>query len=430
MPGSAGYSRAGSVDVVIIGAGHSGLAMSRMLTARSIDHVILERGQVANSWLHERWDSLKLLTPNWLSRLPGYRYSGNDPDGYMSVGEVVKFIEGYAHISRAPVVTETEVTLVEPLAIGYRLVTNRGEWWARAVVIASGAFNVPLVPRVSDGLPPDIAQLTAQDYRNPDTLQDGGVLVVGASATGLQLAAEIQESGRPVTLSVGEHVRMPRVYRGKDIQYWMHVTGLLDQRYDEVDDIQRARGVPSPQLVGSDDRRTLDLNALRAFGVQPVGRLVGIRDGRLQLSGSLRNVCKLADLKMNRMLAAIDDWIAERGAGESAYPAERFEPSKVGESPQLGIDLNDSDIRSVIWATGFRPDYNWLEVPVLDRKGRVRHDGGVVEAPGMYLMGLPFLRRRKSSFIHGAEDDARELCEHLVGYLNSIAQPTRIRVAV
>ncbi len=421
---------AGAVDVVVIGAGHSGLTMSRYLSARSIDHVVLERGEVANSWLTERWDSLKLLTPNWLSRLPGYCYSGPDVDGYMSMSEVIRFIQGYAAFSRAPVITDTAVTSVQPLAGGYRVMTNRGEWRTRAVVIASGPFNIPSIPAVSTGLPSDIAQLTPHDYRRPEQLQEGGVLVVGASATGLQLAAEIHNSGRPVTLAVGEHVRMPRVYRGKDIQYWMLAAGLLDERFDTVDDIERARRVPSPQLAGSSERRILDLNVLSAQGICLAGRLAGIRDGNAQFSGSLRNVCKLADLKMDRMLDTIDEWIAASGVAESALPAQRFAPTRLNDTPCLGIDLTQGAIRTVLWATGFRPDYSWLQVPVLDRKGRIRHHGGIADAPGLYVMGLPYLRRRKSSFIHGAEDDARDLSEHLATYLHTVSSDCRIRMAV
>lgn len=427
FPGKTG---AGFVDVVVIGAGHSGLAMSHLLVTRGIEHVVLERGEVANSWAHERWDSLRLLTPNWQSTLPGFRYSGSDPDGYMSMHEVVDFIRGYAKFSRAPVLTQTEVTSVRPLDDGYRVLSGRGEWRCRAVVIASGAFNVPVVPRIGKSLPTGIAQLTAHDYMRPDTLDDGGVLVVGASATGLQLATEIREAGRPVTLAAGEHVRMPRVYRGKDIQHWMHVAGLLDECYDEIDDIDRARRVPSPQLIGSDDRRTLDLNASRAGGVRLAGRLAGIRDNKLQFSGTLRNVCKLADLKMNRLLDRIDIWIAENGAAQSTLPAERFEPTVVDDSPCLGIDLDRGEIRTVVWATGLRPDYGWLDIPVFDRKGRIRHDGGVAEAPGLYVMGLPYLRRRKSSFIHGAEDDARDLADHLAQHLDATASAGQIRIAV
>jgi putative flavoprotein involved in K+ transport len=267
----AGHPLAGTVDVVVIGAGHAGLAMSRALSERSIDHVVLERGEVANSWRHERWDSLRLLTPNWQSRLPGYRYSGADPHGYMSVPEVVEFIDTYAKVVGAPVRTGTTVTSVCADDDGYCVVTDRGQWQCRAVVIASGAHNVPAVPPIGAALPKCLRTLASKDYRNPAQLDDRGVLVVGASATGLQLADEIQRSGRHVTLSVGEHIRMPRVYRGLDIQWWLDAIGVLDERYDEVDDIVRARRVPSPQLIGTPQRSTLDLNTLAERGVEIVG---------------------------------------------------------------------------------------------------------------------------------------------------------------
>jgi putative flavoprotein involved in K+ transport len=219
-----------------------------------------------------------------------------------------------------------------------------------------------------------------------------------------------------VTLAVGEHVRMPRTYRGRDIQCWMHETGLLDQRYDAVDDLVRARRVPSPQLVGTPDRSTLDLNALSSAGVRLVGRLAGMRDGTAVFSGSLRNVCALADLKMNRLLASIDRWCLEQGGGVAGD--ERPDPTRVPERPCLTLDLTRGEIGTIVWATGYRADYSWLDVPVLDAKGRLRHDGGVVDAPGLYAMGLTFMRRRKSSFIHGAEDDARDLAAHLWQYLD------------
>jgi len=215
---------------------------------------------------------------------------------------------------------------------------------------------------------------------------------------------------------VGEHVRGPRMYRGRDIQWWMEAAGVLDERYDEIDDIVRARNVPSLQLAGSPERRTIDLNALSGIGVKLIGRLAGINHGKAQFSGSLRNQCALADLKMNRLLDSFDAW-AERQPDFDAGLPGRFAPTDVPESSRLAIDLSRGEIRSVVWATGFRPDYSWLHVPVVDGKGRLRHDGGVVDAPGLYVMGLPVLRRRKSSFIHGAEDDARDLVGHLANYL-------------
>ena len=392
--------------------------MSRCLADRAIDHVVLERGEVANSWRTERWDSLRLLTPNWQSRLPGFGYEGDDPDGYRTMPEVIAFIDRYAEVISAPVETRTRVTSVADAEGGYRIETDKGGWRCRTVVLATGACNIPSVPKVAEAVPPGIATVTSMAYRNPDQLAEGGVLMVGASATGTQLADEIHRSGRPVTMAVGEHIRVPRVYRGKDIEWWMDKAGVQDERYDEVDDINRARRVPSLQLTGSDARATLDLNALTAIGVKLVGRLAGISDGKAQFSGSLRNVCALSDLKMNRLLNTIDEWATENGLDGEVEPPHRLPPTEVEESPPLMLDLAAAGIRTIVWATGYRPDLSWLQVPVLDRKGRIRHDGGVVEWPGLYLMGMQFLRRRKSALIDGAGDDARDLSDHLVSYVN------------
>lgn len=402
---------------VVIGAGQGGLAMSRCLSDRSIDHVVLERSEVANSWRTERWDSLRLLTPNWQCRLPGYDYQGDDPDGFMTMPEVVDFIARYAKDIAAPVQTGTTVTSVRRTDDGYRVTTDHDEWHCVAVVLATGAFNVPRVPALAEAVPASVTTLTPMEYRNPAELAEGGVLVVGASATGVQIAHEIHLSGRPVTLAVGEHVRGPRVYRDRDIHWWMEAAGLLDERYDEVDDIVRARHVPSMQLAGTPDRATFDLNALTGIGVRIVGRLAGIRDGRAQFSGSLRNKCELADLKLDRLLDTIDEWARANGADDVA-PPHRFVPTRVPEPPTLDLNLAGGSIKTIVWASGFRPDYSWLDVDVLDEKGVVRHDGGVVDSPGMFLIGTPFLRRRKSSFIDGACADAQDLILELAGFLD------------
>ena len=404
-------------DVVVIGAGHAGLAMSRCLAERSIDHVVLERGEVANSWKTERWDSLRLLTPNWQSRLPGYGYDGPDPDGFRTMPETIAFIERYARLVSAPVRTHTRVTCVRRDDDGYLVATDRGAWRCRAVVIASGAYNVAAVPALAQALPSALATVTAMSYRNPARLEEGGVLVVGASASGVQIADEIQRSGRPVTISVGEHIRMPRTYRGRDIQWWMDAAGVLDQRYEAMPDHERARQVPSLQLAGHPDRRTLDLNALASVGVRLAGRLAGIRDGRVLFSGGLANQAALSDLKMNRLLDTIDQWAAANGLDREVDPPHRFEPTRIDARAPLSLDLARGGIRTIVWATGYRPDHSWLAVPVFDHQGRLRHSGGVAESPGLYLMGEQFLRRRKSALIDGAGDDARELSEHLSTWL-------------
>jgi len=406
-----------SVDTLVIGAGHAGLAASYCLTQRSIDHVVLERGEVANSWRHERWDSLKLFTPNWQAQLPGYGYSGNDPDGFMAVKDVIDFIDEYAVRNNAPIQTSTTVMAVSLTKTGYRVETNRGTWHCRSIVIASGACNSAVIPKFAESLPADIRQLSARDYRNPGQLKEGAVIVVGASATGLQLAEEIFRAGHAVTLATGEHVRLPRLYRGRDIQWWMHATGLLDEGLADIDDINRVRRLPSPQLVGSHRHDILDLNALTGLGIRLVGRWMAVNNDVAQFSGSLPNVCALADLKMNRLLNAIDQWVEETGRSDEFEPSHRFESTRIDELPCLGLNFEKENIQNVIWATGYRPDYSWLNVPVLDKKGWIKHQGGVADTPGMYVLGMPFLRCRKSSFIHGIEDDARFVTDHLDNYL-------------
>jgi putative flavoprotein involved in K+ transport len=384
---------------------------------------VLERGELASSWRRERWDSLRLLTPNWQSRLPGLPYEGDDPDGYMTASEVAELIERFAQSARAPVRTRTDVTsLVRVGDDGYRVTTGHGEIQARSVVIASGACNLPAVPAFAEAVPVGVEQITPFGYRNPDQLADGGVLVVGASATGVQLAAEINRSGRPVLMSVGEHVRLPRTYRGRDVLWWMDASGVWDQRHDEVEDLTRARRLPSPQLVGTPERTTLDLNALVALGVELVGRWASVRDGVALFSGGLRNVCSLADLKMNRLLAGFDEWAETTAWDAEVDPPERFAETEAPRSPRWQLDLRSGEIRTILWATGFRPDYRWLDVPVLDAKGQLRHDGGVVDSPGLYALGLPVLRRRKSTFLCGIESDAREVIDQLGGYLGGGAR--------
>jgi putative flavoprotein involved in K+ transport len=396
--------------------------MSYYLAKRSIDHVLFERGEVADSWSTGRWDSLRLLTPNWFNRLPGYRYGDGDPDGFMTMPQVVEYIRTYAARISAPVQSHTEVTSLQAVEGGFRILTSNGEWTARSVVIASGPYSRPNVPAHAGALPANVTSMTPADYRNPGELEEGGVVVVGAAATGVQIADEIQRSGREVTLAVGNHVRLPRIYRGLDIMWWLDAAGVLDERHDQVDDIVRARNVSSFQLVGSPTRVSVDLNSLQQSGVRIVGRLAGVTaEGVAQLSGSLPNQCALADLKLRRLLESLDNW-AESVELDDVSPPERFAATEVPAAAPLLLPLRSGEIKTVIWATGYRAEYPWLEVDVLDAKGRVRHDGGVTPVPGMYVMGTTFLRRRKSTFIDGAGDDARELSDHLAGYLDELAR--------
>jgi putative flavoprotein involved in K+ transport len=379
--------------------------------------VVIERGEVANSWRTERWDSLRLLTPNWLSRLPGHAYAGDDPDGYMTVPEVVDYIGAYA-AGGLPVQTNTTVRSVRPSGRGFLVETDQGARSADAVVVASGACNAPSLPAVAAELTAGVPSLTAWEYRNPDQVPEGGVLVVGAAASGIQIADELLRAGREVTVAVGEHVRVPRRYRGADILWWMEEAGVLGEQWTEMDDLVRARSIPSMQLTGGG--RTLDLNALTARGARLVGRLQAVRDRRLLFSGSLRNVCRLADLKLDRLLDTLDAWA--EAAGIDAPPPGRLAPTAVPDEPPVELHLARDGIRSVLWATGYKAELSWLEAPILNPRGRLIHDGGATRVPGLYLMGMPFLRRRKSTLIDGADADAADVTEHLAAHLDAVVR--------
>ena len=415
------------VPVVVIGAGQAGLAMSRVLGADAIDHVVLERSEVAHSWRTERWDSLRLLTPNWMTRLPGWRYCGGDPDGFMTGAQVVGLLEDYRRTLNAPVLTRVAVERVKARTTGsFEVNTDQGTWVADAVVAATGACSEPRIPALAADLPPSVEQITALRYRNPARLGDGEVLVVGASASGVQIADEIQRSGRQVTIAVGEHVRLPRTYRGRDIHWWMDVLGQLDERYDEVDDIARARRLASLQLVGSPERRTLDLNTLVGAGVVPAGKLLRVNGKTAQFSGGVSHLATGADLKQHRLLDRIDELVAERGLEEELAEPARPDRTQLGTTP---TELSLAPFGTVIWATGYRPSFSWLDPAAFDHRHRPVHDGGISTIDGLYFLGLPFMRRRKSSFIDGVGPDATELLPHLRAHLDRRGRQRRLVAA-
>lgn len=392
-------------DALIIGAGQAGLAMSFCLGRLGIDHVVIERGRIAERWRSERWDSLRLLTPNWMSRLPGWTWRGDDPDGFMTMPEVIEHLAGYARHAAAPVETGTAVHAVGRDGAGFLVETSRGRWLARSVVIATGACQEPLVPPMAAALPGDIHQTTPSAYRNPSMLPPGGVLVVGAAASGVQIADELRRAGRRVVLSVGSHIRLPRLHRGRDILWWMDRAGLLDESAEAVADLGRARRQPSLQLVGRPDRRSIDLGSLQALGVRLVGRAVAAEGSVMRFADDLADTVGAAQRKLERLLARIDRTHADPPRPLVLAPA----------APSL--DLRRQGIGTVLWATGHRRDYGWLRVPVLDPSGEIVHRGGITPAAGLYVLGLRFLRTRKSSFIDGVGQDAVALSQALHDHL-------------
>lgn len=401
------------IDTVIIGGGQAGLAMSRCLTDRGVEHVVLERGRIGERWRSERWDSLRLLTPRWQSRLPGFRYEGPDPDGYMSRIELIDYLQRYAESFPAPVLTGVTVTSVEPVYFGgYFVHTDGDSWMAENVVIATGECDKPYVPPLARLLDPGVEQIVPTRYRNPDLLPSSGVLVVGASSTGVQLAQEIHASGRPVTLAVGRHTRLPRTYRGRDILWWFDEMGIFAERARDARNLEASRSQPSMQLVGSPTRESIDLGVLHRAGVRIVGRAAAVDGHRVLLADDLVETTAAADVKLARLRMQIDAYVRRRGLEGEVGSPEPFDPIRLPESPER-LDLRAEGIGTVLWATGFRRSYPWLRVPVLDERGEIRHEEGITPSPGLYVLGLQFLRRRNSSFIDGVARDAEDLAEHL-----------------
>lgn len=395
-------------DTVIIGGGQAGLAMSRCLVEHGVDNIVLERGRLGERWRSERWDSLRLLSPNWMARLPHYQYEGDDPDGFMTMPEYIRYLDAYAESFEAPVHTGTTVRSVER-ADGNRFVveTNRGTWSAYNVVVATGYCNEPRVPAFARDLSGEIHQLTPLNYRNPAQLPGGNILVVGASATGTQIADELMASGREVTVSVGTHVRLPRRYRGKDVLHWMVSMGAFRAPADPAEE----RLSPPPQLVGTPENRDLDLAVLQDRGARLVGRAVSAKGHQVSFADDLQATVEQADRQMEQVLGKIDAYIAEHVADDVPAP-DPIRRVGVGTAPRQ-IALNDEGITCVVWATGYKRRYPWLKVPVLDGTGDIRHQRGVTPEPGLYVLGMRFQVTKGSNLIDGVGADAEAIAHHL-----------------
>jgi putative flavoprotein involved in K+ transport len=387
------------VDTVIVGAGQAGLALSRHLAAARHDHVLLERGRVGERWRSERWPSLSLLSPNWLNTLPGSPPHG-DPDGYLTVSELVTYFERYAASFRAPVHEGVTVVAAEQRGGGFLVRTDADDWSTRQLVVATGDCDIPIVPDIAWGAPDEIQQLHASRYRSPAELAPGAVLVVGAGPTGQQLALELRRAGRDVTIAVGRHARSVRRYRGRDIFAWLDELGELHRPADEVPDLAAALAAPSMTLTGSNGGEQLDLGVLRRAGVTVAGRLDGFAGRHALFAGDLAGSVADADRRLRRLLAKIDE--------QAGGPGEAVPPLELPEGPRR-LDLAAAGVSTVLWATGYRRSYPWLHVPVLGPDGEIAQAGGVTDVPGLYTLGRRFQHRRSSHFIGGVGADAELL---------------------
>jgi putative flavoprotein involved in K+ transport len=386
-----------AVDTLVVGAGQAGLSLSRYLTRAGHEHVLLDRGRVGQRW-RERWETLSLLSPNWLNRLPGGDPHA-DPDGFLDRARFVTYLEGYAGSFGAPVHEGVAVHRVERRGPGFRVVTNEGEWHARQVVVATGACDVPYVPLAA---PSGVVALHTAGFRRPEQLPGGPVLVVGAGASGQQLALDLRRAGRDVVLAAGRHSRAHRRYRGRDIFEWLRILGDLDRTVDEMPDPDAARRVPSFPLSGANGGEEIGLDVLAAHGVTVAGRLAGFDGTRAVFADSLPQDVAKATSRLEKLRARID--AHELAAGAEPEP---LRPVLLGRGPR---SLETSTLGAVVWATGYRRAYPWLRVPgALAADGELPHGRGVTRVPGLYVLGLEYHYRRSSHFIGGVGRDAAAL---------------------
>ncbi len=403
-------------DVIIVGDGQAGLAMSRSFTLRGVDHVVLERGRIGERWHSERWRSLHLLTTNAMSALPGLPHNGRDPDAFMPAQDFASYLERYARAIASPVINGAQVIRVEPDAGGYRVATTAGVWLSRALVVATGACETPFRPAAAEALAPSIVQVCPTKYWEPDELPEGGVLVIGASATGLQLAED-----SPFRAACDLRSAITRACRavteGGNVYAWMETAGILDDPALEGGNLDAARRQPSLQLVGRPDNRDLDLGVLSRLGIRLVGRLEAIDGAKAAFAGDLDRTTRASHTRMLRILERIDGCIGDRRLeAPDPDPATRISFLAAGEP--VTLHLACEGVRSVVWATGYVRRYPWLKAPALDDRGEILHRGGVATYPGLYVIGLTFLRRRRSSFIHGCGLDAEDLAPVIQAYLD------------
>lgn len=395
------------LDTVIIGGGHAGLTMSYFLNQRGREHVILERGRVGERWRSERWDSFCFQFPNWTIELPGYKYECDNPDAFAPGREVVRFLEGYANFIKAPLRCGVEVASLERSAVAsrYLLTTNKGAIEAANVVIATGPYQQPATPAVRANVPNNVFQVHSNAYRNSTGLPPGAVLVVGSGASGCQIAEDLNQSGRRVYLSVGRHSRMPRKYRGQDFAYWGAALKRPEQIVDTVP--LNLRKGSEVLLTGADGGYTVDLRAMAARGIVLLGHLQAINDGELILADDLAQNLARGDEALKTFKRAVDDYVTKNGLDFPAEPEPHVEPNI--PSPVSRLNLQDAGIAAIVWATGFRCNFDWVKLPIFDEAWEPVHRRGVTQFPGIYFLGLRWLYKRKSAFLlraSGAEDAA------------------------
>ncbi|CAN5795276.1 MSMEG_0569 family flavin-dependent oxidoreductase [soil metagenome] len=399
-------------SVAIIGAGQAGLSLSHYLKQRGIDHIVLEKQDPVHAWRDQRWDTFCLVTPNWQCKLPGWEYAGDDPHGFMKKDEIIEYLSGFVKHVDAPLLSHVAVKRVAPRARGgFELATNKGDFTADQVVVASGGYHLPIIPRLAERLPADIAQIHSEQYRNPESLPPGAVLVVGNGQSGAQIAEDLHLAGRQVVLATGSAPRCARFYRGKDVVDWLADMGYYDMPVHEHPLREGVRDNTNHYVTGRDGGRDIDLRKFAAEGMQLYGLLKGLEGDTLQFEPTLRDNLDHADRIYNGINASIDKYIDKHGI--TAPPASVYEPVWQPAEERDALNLREAGVTSVIWCIGFQPDFSWLDAPVFNGRGQPGHFRGVTAQPGLYFIGLPWLHTWGSGRFSGVARDALYLAEQI-----------------
>ena len=398
--------------VAVVGGGQAGLSVSYCLRERGIEHVVVEGNRVGNEWRERRWDSFCLVTPNWQCKLPGFPYQGDDPDGFMVRDEIIRYLEDYVAFFQPPLVEGVSVTGLRRSPSGvFELATSEGEFTADQVVVATGPYHTPSVPRLAERLPGGVEQIHSSRYRNPEQLPEGGVLVVGTGQSGCQIAEDLHLAGRQVHLAVGSAPRVARFYRGRDCVAWLDDMGYYAKDIGDFDDAGAVRMRVNHYVTGRDGGRDIDLRAFARDGMRLYGRLTGIDGTRLAFADDLKVNLDRADAVAEGIKDSIDAHITAQGieAPDEARYVPVWEPSEQAAS----LDLEAAGITSVVWSTGFTRDHRWVEIPAFDGRGYPMHWRGATSTPGLYFLGLPWQYSWGSGRFEAVGRDAEFLANHI-----------------
>jgi putative flavoprotein involved in K+ transport len=402
-------------SVIVVGGGQAGLSASYFLKRAGIDHLVLEKNTLTHTWRTQRWDAFCLVTPNWQCALPGHPYAGNDPHGFMKKDEIIDYLDGFIQSLDAPVKEHAEVKRVTRNADGkFSVFTSQGQFTADQVVVASGGYHTPIVPRMAERLPRSIVQIQSSEYRNAQALPAGGVLVVGSGQSGAQIAEDLHLAGRKVFLAVGEAPRCARFYRGRDVVDWLADMKYYDMPVDQHPLREGVRDNTNHYVTGRDGGRDIDLRKFATEGMELYGRLQDLQDGKLSFAPNLTENLDSADTTFNGINAGIDAFIERHGI--DAPPGSRYEPLWSPPHERTSLDLEASGIGSIIWCIGFTPDFSWLDAPIFNGRGYPAHTRGVTPQEGLFVVGLPWLHTWGSGRFSGVARDAEYIVEAICAH--------------